>query len=101
MNMHTKAGGEDPLVVMQFYYSQTFPYLMMIHHAEIRRRLVDVPRELRQRELAPQLIALREAAGDPAGQIYRAYLAKIEAEISTLGTVHSPGIAFHLHLRLC
>ncbi|MGY4372235.1 hypothetical protein ACVW1A_008300 [Bradyrhizobium sp. LB1.3] len=54
MNIQTKAGGEDPLVVTQFYYSQTLPYLMFKHHAEIRRRLVDVPRELRQRELAPQ-----------------------------------------------
>ncbi len=72
MNMYTNAGGKDPLVVTQFYYSQTFPYLMMKHHAEIRRRLVDVPRELRQSELAPQLIAVGEAAGDPAWQIYRA-----------------------------
>jgi hypothetical protein len=43
MNVHTQAGGEDPLVVTQFYYSQTFPYLMLKHQAEIRRRLVDVP----------------------------------------------------------
>ena len=33
--------------MMQLYYSQTLPYLMMKHHADIRRRLVDVPRELR------------------------------------------------------
>jgi hypothetical protein len=37
-NLHTNAGGEDPLVVTQFYYSQTLPYLMMKHRAEIRRR---------------------------------------------------------------
>src|ERR1700722_5825591 len=100
MNLHTKAGGMDPLVMMQFYYSQTLPYLMMKHHAEISRRLVDVPRELRQRELAPQLIALGEAAGDPAWQIYRAYLDTIEAEIAVLVRVHSPGFWFHLHRRL-
>ncbi|WFU53654.1 hypothetical protein QA639_28870 [Bradyrhizobium pachyrhizi] len=100
MDIQTKAGGEDPLVVTQFYYSQTFPYLMMKHHAEIRRRLVDVPRQLRQRELAPQLIALGEAAGDPAWLIYRAYLDKIEAEIATLVCGHSPGFWFHLHRRL-
>jgi hypothetical protein len=100
MNIYAAAGGEDPLVVTQFYYSQTFPYLMMKHHAEIRRRLVDVPRELRQRELAPQLIALGETAGDPAWQIYRAYLDKIEAEIATLVRGHSPGFWFHLHRRL-
>jgi hypothetical protein len=100
MNLHTKAGGMDPLVMMQFYYSQTLPHLMMKHHAEISRRLVDVPRELRQRELAPRLIALGEAAGDPAWQIYRAYLDKIETEIATLVRNHSPGFWFHLHRRL-
>lgn len=100
MNIRTKAGGEDPLVVTQFYYSQTFPYLMMKHHAEIRRRLVDVPRELRQRELAPQVIALGEAAGDTAWQVYRSYLDKIEAEIATLVRGHSPGFWFHLYRRL-
>jgi hypothetical protein len=41
MNVHTKAGGEDPLVVTQFYYSQTFPYLMMKHHAEAVRTPTD------------------------------------------------------------
>lgn len=86
--------------MMQLYYSQTFPYLMVKHHAEIRRRLVEVPRELRQRELAPQLIASGEAAGDPAWLIYRAYLDKIEAEIATLIRGHSPGFWFHLHRRL-
>jgi hypothetical protein len=100
MNLHTKAGGTDPLVMMQFYYSQTLPHLMMKHHAEISQRLVNVPRELRQRELAPQLIALGEAAGDPAWQIYRAYLDKIETEIATLVRNHSPGFWFHLHRRL-
>lgn len=100
MNIKAAAGGDDPLVVMQFYYSQTFPYLMMKHHAEIRRRLVDVPRELRQRELAPQILALGETGGDPAWQIYRAYLDKIEAEIATLVGPHSPGFWFHLHRRL-
>lgn len=91
---------EGPLIVMQFYYSQTLPYLTMKHHAEIRRRLVDVPRELRQRELAPQLIAPGEAAGDPAWQIYRVYLDQIEAEIATLVRGHSSGFWFHLHRRL-
>lgn len=100
MNVHTNTGGEDPLVVMQFYYSQTLPYLMMKHHTEIRRRLVDVPRELRQRELASQLVALGEAAGDPAWKIYRAYLDRIEAEIATLVRGHSPGFWFHLHRRV-
>jgi hypothetical protein len=47
--MHTKAGGEDPLVVTQFYYSQTFPYLMMKHHAEI-------PRVLQVHELLGHLV---------------------------------------------
>jgi hypothetical protein len=89
-----------PLIVTQFYYSQTFPYLMVKHQAEIRRRLVDVPRELRRQELAPGLIALGEASGDPAWHIYRGYLDKIEAEISTLVRGHSPGFWFHLHRRL-
>ncbi|AWO92731.2 MULTISPECIES: hypothetical protein [Bradyrhizobium] len=100
MNIRTKAGGEDPLVVTQFYYSQTFPYLMFKHHAEIRRRLVDVPRELRQRELAPQLIPLGEAAGDQVWLVFRAYLDKVEAEIAALVRGHSPGFWFHLHRRL-
>ena len=73
---------------------------MVKHHTEIRRRLVAVPRELRQRELAPQPIALGVAGGDPAWQIYRGYLDKIEAEIATLVRGHSPGFWFHLHRRL-
>ena len=72
MNVNTNADQEDPLIVTQFYYSQTFPYLMMKHRTELRRRLVDVPRELRQKELAPHLVALGEAAGDQVWQIYRA-----------------------------
>jgi hypothetical protein len=100
MNPHKIAGGEDPLVVMQFYHSQALPYLMMKHHAEISQRLVKVPRELRQRELSPQIVALGEVAGDQAWQIYRAYLDKIEAEIAPLVRKHSPGFWFHLHRRL-
>ncbi len=100
MNIQTGADKEDPLVVTQFYYSQAFPYLMIKHQSEIRRRLVEAPRELRQRELAPQLITLGKAAGDPAWRIYRAYLDRIETEIALLVRGHSPGFWFHLHRRL-
>jgi hypothetical protein len=100
MRIPKSADDEGPLIVSQFYYSQTFPYLMMKHQAEIHRRLVDVPRELRRQALAPELIALGEASGDPAWQIYRAYLDKVETEISTLVRGHSPGYWFHLHRRL-
>jgi hypothetical protein len=100
MNRHMNAGGDDPLVVTQFYYSQTLPYLMVKHRAEIRRRLVDVPLDLRHGELAPQLVALGEAAGDPAWQVFRVYLDKVEAEIASLVRGHSTGFWFHLHRRL-
>lgn len=72
----------------------------MKHHEEISRRLVEVPRERRQRELAPQIVTLGEAAGDQAWQIYRAYLDQIEAEIAPLVRKHSPGFWFHLDRRL-
>jgi hypothetical protein len=83
MNVHTDTGGEDPLGVSQFYYSPTLPYLMMKHQAEILWRLVETPRELGLQELAPDLIALGEAGDDPAWQIFRTYLDKIETEIAS------------------
>lgn len=100
MNADTKAGGEDPLLLTQFYYSQTLPYLMLKHRAEIRRRLIDVPLDLRYREIAPQLAALGEASGDPAWQVFRAYLDQIETEITALVSGHSTGFWFHLHRRI-
>ncbi len=52
MQISGKANPKDPRLVTQFYYSQTFPYLIMKSHQEIRRRLKDVPEALRQRQLA-------------------------------------------------
>lgn len=98
--MPMNANDESPLVVTQFYHTQTFLYLMIKHQKEILRRLKDGPRDLRQRELAPQLVALGEASGDTAWQVFRVYLDKIEAEIAALVRGHSTGFWFHLHRRL-
>jgi hypothetical protein len=95
-----RAQQEEPRIVTQFYHSEAFAYLTVKLHAEIRRRLVDVPLALRHSELVPALVALGEANGDPAWQIFRAYLDKIEAAIAALVGRHSPPFWFHLHRRL-
>src|SRR5689334_5729792 len=100
MQVSRKTGLEDPLVVTQFYYSQTFPYLMKNWDQEIRRRLKDIPEALRQRELVPQFEALGETSGDAAWQVFRNYLASIEHCIAGIVRGHSPSYWFHLHRRL-
>ncbi len=87
-------------VVSQFYYSHTFPYLIRLEHDEILRQLRDVPAALRLRELVPHLAALGETSGDPAWQVLRTYLDKIEAAIAEIVQRHSPSYWFHLHRRL-
>jgi hypothetical protein len=66
MQIPRKSGGEDPRIVMQFYHSHTFPYLIEKWQQEIRRRLKDVPEALRQRELVSQFEALGETSVDAA-----------------------------------
>jgi hypothetical protein len=100
MPISEEASGEDPLIVSQFYYSHTFPYLIQTRRDEIRRQLKDVPAALRLQELAPHLAALGETSGDAAWQVFRKYLDKIEAAIAEVVQVHSASFWFHLHRRL-
>jgi hypothetical protein len=100
MQIPTKADLEDPPIVTQFYYSQTFPYLMVKWHQEIQRRLKDIPEALRQRELVPEFESLGETSGDAAWQVFRNYLDSIESCIAEIVRGHSPSFWFHLHRRL-
>ena len=100
MQTPKKADPEDPLIVTQFYYSRTFPYLIEKWQQEIRRRLKDIPEALRQRELVPQFEALGETSGDAAWQVFRDYLDSIEHCIAEIVRGHSPSYWFHLHRRL-
>jgi hypothetical protein len=100
MQIPRKTDPQDPLIVTQFYYSQTFPYLMGKWRQEIRRRLKDVPEGLRQRELVPQFEDLGETRGDAAWQVFRNYLDSIERCIVEIVRGHSPSFWFHLHRRL-
>jgi hypothetical protein len=101
MKIHEKSDAEkDPLIVMQFYYSHTFPYLIEEWRQEIGRRLKDVPDALRQRELVPGLAALGETSGDSAWQVFRKYLDRIEDCIAEIVRGHSVSFWFHLHRRL-
>src|SRR5450755_4335486 len=100
MQIPGKANAEDPLLVMQFYYSQTFPYLIEKRQGEIRRRLKDVPDALRQRELVTRFTALGETSGDAAWQVFRNYLDEVECCIAKIVRGHSPSFWFHLHRRL-
>lgn len=100
MQIPKKADAEDPLIVMQFYYSQTFPFLIDKRREAIRRGLKDIPGALRQRELVPGLAALGETRGDAAWQIFRNYLDVIEQRIAEIVHRHSPSFWFHLHRRL-
>src|ERR1700730_4742165 len=100
MQIPTKADLEDPPIVTQFYYSHTFPYLMVQWHQEIQRRLKDIPEALRQRELVPAFKALDETSGDAAWQVFRNYLDSIELCILEIVRSHSPSFWFHLHRRL-
>jgi hypothetical protein len=101
MKIHGKSDAEkDPLIVMQFYYSHTFPYLIEEWRQEIGQRLKDVPDVLRQRELVPGLAALGETSGDSAWEVFREYLDKIEDCIAEIVRGHSVSFWFHLHRRL-
>jgi hypothetical protein len=100
MQIPRKGDPEDPLIVTQFYYSQTFPYLIGKWQQEIRQRLRDVPEALRQRELVPQFEALSETSGDATWQVFRDYLDSIEHCIAEIVGCHSPSYWFHLHRRL-
>jgi hypothetical protein len=91
---------EGPLVISQFYYSHTFPYLIITERDEILRRLKDVPENLRRLELAPKLAALGETCGDTSWQVLRTYLDRIEAAVAEIVRKHSPSYWFHLHRRI-
>jgi hypothetical protein len=78
MKLPAKPEAKEPFIVMQFYHSQTFPYLVEKWQAVISRRLKDVPTSLRHQELVPALVALGETSGDTAWQLFRNYLDKIE-----------------------
>ena len=67
MAIPPKSEAEDqPLIVTQFYHSHVFPFLGQKYAREVWERLKTVPDGLRDRELAPHLLALGETSGDPA-----------------------------------
>jgi hypothetical protein len=101
MQTSANADSEDgPVFVTQFYYTHTFRYLIERWRQEIGQRLKDVPQGLRQRELVPSLAALGETSGDPAWQVFRNYLDKIERCVADIVCGHSPSFWFHLHRRI-
>ena len=55
MKFTGKSDPQDPPIVIQFYHSQTFPYLIEKWQHEIRRQLKNVPETLRQRVLGPAM----------------------------------------------
>jgi hypothetical protein len=91
---------EQPRVVMQFYHSHAFPYLIERHQQEIMHRLKEVPKAVRQRELVPVLAPLGETNGDAAWQVFRTYLDGVERCIAEIVCAHSPSFWLHLHRRL-
>ena len=68
------SGGEEPAVLVQFYHSQTFTYLIDVRRDEILRRLRDTPEALRQKKLIPYFAPLGETGGDRAWQVFRKLL---------------------------
>lgn len=91
MQIPKETDSKDPVVVTQFYYSHTFPYLIVKWRQEIHRRLKNIPETLRQRELVPEFEALGETSGDAAWQVFRNYLDSIERCIAEIVQGHSPG----------
>src|SRR5258707_15217607 len=100
MRRETDDHDRDAPIVMQFYHSHALPYLMVKWQAEIAQRYKDVPRSLREAELTPKLAALGETRGDPAWQVFRAYLDKLEDVLASVVRRHSPSFWIHLHRRL-
>jgi hypothetical protein len=95
-----KVGPDGPRIVQRFYHTHAFSYLIKKWLHKIKRRVIDIPLELRQHELATQLEALGEAGGDAAWQIFWNYLDAIERRIAEIVRGHSPSYWFHLHRRL-
>lgn len=87
-------------IIPQFYHSHAFPFLIGRHRDQIRRRLIDEPRALRDNELAARFEALGEASGDAVWDLLRAYLDVLEEHIAAIVRSHSPSFWFHLHRRL-
>ncbi|HXS07833.1 MAG TPA: hypothetical protein VN723_13675 [Rhizomicrobium sp.] len=91
---------DGPIIDHRFYYTSTLSYLTRREHAEIRKRLLDEPLNLRKTELAPLIAPLDETGGDAAFQVLRAYLDVVEAKIAKIVRQHSPSFWFHLHRRI-
>lgn len=87
-------------MISQFYHTHAFPYLIQKHRDEIHRRLIDVPRSLRDAHLADSFEKLGETNGDEPWEVLRKYLDKLEDEIAIIVRRHSPSFWFHLYRRL-
>ncbi len=92
--------GAAPTVIPAFYYTDTLRYLITEGRQEIRRRLSDAPKMLRQTELLPQFSSLGEIKGDPAWDLFKSYLDKIEYQIAGIVSRHTPSFWFHLYRRI-
>lgn len=92
--------GSSPPIIPLFYHTHAFPFLIHQYVDEINRRLIDVPRSLRDAHLADPFEKLGEASGDAPWQVLRNYLDKLEDEIAKIVRRHSPGFWFHLYRRL-
>ncbi len=93
-------GEKDFLPPPSFYYSDTFEVLIGAYNHEIRRRLLDVPRQFRESTLSPKYEGKGPMAGESAWQPLREYLDALELHIASQLGDHSPAYWFHLYRRI-
>jgi hypothetical protein len=91
---------DGPLIGSRFYYSDALPYLIERDQEEIRRRLIDTPRQLRQGELAPRLAPMEETGGAQRFRYCAHISTSFETKIAEFVVRHSPSFWIHLHRRL-
>jgi hypothetical protein len=93
-------GETDFLPPPRFYYSDTFEVLIQEYGPEIRRRLIDVPKQFRECIIAPKYHGKGRIVGEGAWQPLRQYLDALEQHIATQLGDHSPAYWLHLYRRI-
>lgn len=95
-----RSPSSGPLVITQFYHTETFGSFIENGAAEIERRLFQVPLECRLQHLAPGFEGQGRVGGEDTWKALRAYLDQVEAKMAACIGDHSPAYWLHLYRRI-
>jgi hypothetical protein len=89
-----------PLILHQFYHSETFMQIIAQGAEEIESRLFSAPRRFRATRLGPVFEGRGRVASGDAWQSLREYLDLVESRMAELIQDHSPAYWLHLYRRI-